>query len=472
MANQSGISRAVTLQQLLLVSGDTVAGVLDTYRLQYANDPSGRRPMVIDEIKLLHQAIASYEKQVLKMNCETIGAIITPQPATRALFENCHLVARHLQIQITQYALPDDIDTIREVQALVTNVKRLTMRDEAEASSHNLPEAPDPPRTRHENPPSRPVLRPAISHRTTSSLETSRPQSTPDFGPQLHRIMQQNEDLRLRVHQLEASDQSKLEHINALHAAASTLNERFPAPYAAKAWALLETDLPRIIALLDATNRRLSQWESGPLSPTLSQPVSPSPHIHHSQVRVEDDFETDPDGTASILRDLDLNRSPKAAMTKPPLRRLTTASTRKSIKSPMSPKSSAKAKTPTYRDKRSSPSSSDRDNPTITGLPHLRPSSPTHSSSATSTAVSSSFSSSSVPVTATSSIGYNDLTSKTITSTRPSHKRNQSSKVSIGTTSGSGGNYPQGQQDQQELRIGRKEDKKEKRRSGRGFWSS
>ena len=473
MASQSEISRATTLQQLLYVSGNTVAGVLDTYRQQYASDPFGRRPMVIDEIKLLHQAIESYEKQVFKLDSEAVGAFLTPRPDTRALFENCHLVARHLQLQTKQQALPDDLDTIQEVQTLITNVKRLTTREETVASSPKLPEAPDPPRTRHEHPPSRSAYRSAHSHRATSSLETSRPQSTPDFGPQLHHIMQQNEDLRSRVRQLEASNQSKLEHINALHAAASTLNERFPAKYAPKAWALLEADLPRIVALLEATSRRFSQLEFGPLSPTLSQPMLSPSQPHDSQIHLEDNFDSDPQDTTSILRDLDLNRSPKApTMSKPPLRRITTTSTRRTAKSPMSPRSSAKSKTLSYRDKRSSPSSSDRDNPTITGLPHFRPSSPSHSFSATSTAVSSSFSTSSIPAVTANSIGHSDPTIKSPISTRPGHKRNQSSKISIGTTSGSGGDYPQEQPNQQEQRSGRKEDKKEKRRSGRGFWSS
>ena len=378
MASQSEISRATTLQQLLYVSGNTVAGVLDTYRQQYASDPFGRRPMVIDEIKLLHQAIESYEKQVFKLDSEAVGAFLTPRPDTRALFENCHLVARHLQLQTKQQALPDDLDTIQEVQTLITNVKRLTTREETVASS---PQAAQRHLTHPELVMNIHLLGPPIGPPTLTeqppSLETSRPQSTPDFGPQLHHIMQQNEDLRSRVRQLEASNQSKLEHINALHAAASTLNERFPAKYAPKAWALLEADLPRIVALLEATSRRFSQLEFGPLSPTLSQPMLSPSQPHDSQIHLEDNFDSDPQDTTSILRDLDLNRSPKGpTMSKPPLRRITTTSTRRTAKSPMSPRSSAKSKTLSYRDKRSSPSSSDRDNPTITGLPHFRPSQP------------------------------------------------------------------------------------------------
>ena len=438
MAGTSDFARAANLQQLLYISGDAVAGVLDTYRQHHAHRPSPPRPRVIDDIKILLKAIQQYEEQVQKIDCTTLGVILTPLPTTRELFQHCLLRGRQLQHQITQNSLRDDTDTRRHLRQLTDAVSKLTVEEDSIAEhAYRMPPVPDPPATSHNTSPRHSRVRSLYLSEENPRSSMYRSFAGDELRSQDANVVQENQVLRSQIEALEASSQAQMDHVRQLHAMISCLNVRFPTHYQATTWEELSAELPRLTHHLESTNDLLKQLERGALSPSLGSTSRPN-SSYTEGIRSEPTSPRAYGGITSVLQDLDVNQPvlTTSVNSKAPLRRHVSSA----VRNRNTPTDSTRTQTQPAEISQNTQESS-------TAIPSLRSASPMMSS-ATSTDLSS-FSSSSMPPPASSrtrdQAGPGD--------TRPGHRRNQSQSVLAGKMVDKGKD-------------------KEKRKSGRGFWSS
>lgn len=265
------MSRALTLQQLLQVTGDAVAGVLDLYRQHYASRLAYQRPLILEDVKLLFSKIQQYEQQILTLDCGTMGIAISPLQSTHGLLDHCLVMGKHLQLQIKQSVLNDDIETRHDIQALSEAISQLIVQDINKGHRHehgpprsSAPFAERPERSRV------PPIRSPTPDRSSCVYAPGLTTAEAEARDELAIMRKQNNELRACLEELEASDQSKLSHVKLLHTAISSLNVRHLIPHRSSTWKELTDELPRLLDHLSATNELLKEFERLPASPIQS----------------------------------------------------------------------------------------------------------------------------------------------------------------------------------------------------------
>jgi hypothetical protein len=238
-------SRKYTLQQLVRLTCDAVADVLDTYREHHLG---AIKPRLILDVQKLLATLEKYEEQILRLDSLELGVTLYPQRNTWDLLNNCELLAARLRLQIRRGICQDDDDVRREVSILSDGVTQLL----AKTSGHDD--------TAYEVA----ELRSILDSKVKENEE----------------LKERMEELQGRMEVVEANDQSKLHHIKRLHAAVTGLGMIHPLRHRLNSWEELTEELPQLIDHIESTNELLKYFEnisqSEPSSPTYP-PGRPRP---------------------------------------------------------------------------------------------------------------------------------------------------------------------------------------------------